>query len=194
MMLINIPQVNQFSSFRNRLTQQDQILVLSGMTWDDFEQLIGEEYSGYRLSYFDGEIVIVSPGRNHERIAEIINYLIIAYCRQYSILYYPFRSTTLKNAPVAGKEPDVSFAFDKDKDLPDLAVEVVFSSGGIAELTKYRALKIPEVWFWQNQMITFYQLTNNGYQVIEQSNHLSQIESSNIIKFINRGLLERGLS
>ncbi len=193
-MLINIPKVSQSYIFYNRLTQQDQTLVLSGMTWDDFEQLISEEYSGYRISYFDGEITIVSPGRNHERIAEIINYLIVAYCRQYNILYYPFRSTTLKNPPVAGKEPDVSFSFGKDKDLPDLAVEVVFSSGGIADLQKYRILKIPEVWFWQNKAITFYQLKNNRYQVIKKSKYLSKLESSNIIEFINRGLTESPLT
>ena len=193
-MLINIPKVSQPSLFRDRLTQQDQILILSGMTWDDFEQLTSEEYSGYRISYFDGEITIVSPGRNHERIAEIINYLITAYCRQYNILYYPFRSTTLKNPPLAGKEPDVSFAFGTDKDLPDLAVEVIFSSGGVADLEKYSNLKIPEVWLWQNNEINFYQLEKNNYQVIEQSKHLSNLNSSNLIKYINRGLTESPLT
>ena len=193
-MLINIPQVSQPSPFRDRLTQQDQILILSGMTWDDFEQLTSEEYSGYRISYFDGEIIIVSPGRNHERIAEIINYLIIAYCREYHILYYPVRSSTLKNPPLAGKEPDVSFAFGKDKDIPDLAVEVIFSSGGVADLQKYQVLKISEVWFWQNNVITFYQLKNNNYQVIEKSKYLSNLESSNLIRYINRGLTESPLT
>ncbi len=72
-MLINIPKVRQSDRFNDNLTRQDQTLILSGMTWDDFEQLTSEEYSGYRISYFDGEIIIVSPGRNHERIAEIIN-------------------------------------------------------------------------------------------------------------------------
>ena len=193
-MLINIPKVSQPSPFRDRLTQQDQILILSGMTWDDFEQLTSEEYSGYRISYFDGEIIIVSPGRNHERIAESINYLIAAYCRQYNILYYPFRSTTLKNPPLAGKEPDVSFAFGTDKDIPDLAVEVIFSSGGVADLRKYRNLKIPEVWLWQNNVITFFQLENDNYQIIEKSKYLSNLESSNLIKYINRGLTESPLT
>lgn len=193
-MLINIPQVNQPKLFGDRLTQQDQTLILSGMTWDNFEQIISEEYSGYRINYFDGEIIIVSPGRNHERIAEIINYLIVAYCRKYNILYYPFGSTTLKNPPLAGKEPDVSFAFGEDKDLPDLAVEVVFSSGGIANLQKYRVLGIPEVWIWQNKAIAFYQLENNDYQVIDRSKYLSKLESTNIISFINRGLTESPLT
>ena len=193
-MLINIPKVRRLDLFCDRLTQQDQILILSGMTWDDYEQLISEEYSGYRISYFEGEIIIVSPGRNHERIAEIINYLIVAYCREYQILYYPFRSTTIKNPPLAGKEPDVSFAFDRDKNIPDLAVEVVFSSGRVADLQKYQVLKIQEVWFWQNNIITFYQLENDGYQVIETSKYLSNLKSSDIIGFINRGLKESPLT
>ncbi|HHP7230146.1 MAG TPA: Uma2 family endonuclease [Xenococcaceae cyanobacterium] len=193
-MLINIPQVSQPARFCDRLNQQDQTLILSGMIWDDFEQLISEAYSGYRISYFGGEITIVSPGRNHERIAETINYLIIAYCREYQILYYPFRSTTLKNPPLAGKEPDVSFAFNQDKYLPDLAVEVVFSSGEVADLQKYRVLGIPEVWFWQNNIITFYQLENDNYQVIKKSQYLSNLESSNLINFINRGLTESPLT
>ncbi|MEL6437836.1 MAG: Uma2 family endonuclease [Cyanobacteria bacterium J06621_8] len=193
-MLINIPQINQSNDFGDRLNLQDQILILSGMTWDDFEQLLREEYSGYRFSYYNGEIIIVSPGKNHERIAEIINYLIVAYCRQYNILFYPFRSTTLKNHPLAAKEADVSFAFGKDKDFPDLAVEVIFSSGGVADLQKYQALAIPEVWLWSKNLITFYQLENNSYQVIENSKYLSNIKSSQIISFINRGLTESPLT
>lgn len=193
-MLINIPKVSQSDLFQDSLTLQDQTLILSGMNWDDFEQLINEEYSGYRISYFNGEIIIVSPGRNHERIAEIINYLIVAYCRKYNTLYYPFRSTTLKKSPLTGKEPDVSFAFGQDKDIPDLAVEVVFYSGGVADLQKYSILEIPEVWFWQNNVITFYELKDNSYQVIRQSKYLPNIESSNLINFINRGLTESPLT
>lgn len=65
-----------------KLAQEDQALILSGMIWSDFEQLINEEYLGYRVSYKHGEITIVSPGRNHERIGKtiklvLINYLII---------------------------------------------------------------------------------------------------------------------
>ncbi|MGL6340298.1 MAG: Uma2 family endonuclease, partial [Waterburya sp.] len=147
-MLINIPFNNYLNDtkFCDRLTIQDQILILSGMTWLDFEKLNSEKYSGYKISYFAGEIVIVSPGRNHERIAEIINYLVVAYCRQHNILFFPFRSTILKIPPLVAKEPDVSFAFNTDKNLPDLAIEVIFSSGGIIDLQKYQALGIKEVW------------------------------------------------
>ena len=55
----------------NRLAQQDQILSLSGMTWEDYEKLTNER-NNYHLSYFNGVITIVSPSLNHEKIAEII--------------------------------------------------------------------------------------------------------------------------
>lgn len=59
----------------NRASRADQILSLAQMTWDDYEKLT-EEYLGYRISYLNGVITIVSPSKNHERIAEIINGLI----------------------------------------------------------------------------------------------------------------------
>ena len=51
----------------NKLAQEDQVLILSGLSWSDFEQLINEEYLGYRVSYKDGKIIKLV----------FINYLII---------------------------------------------------------------------------------------------------------------------
>ena len=69
-------------------------------------------------------------------------------------------STTLKNPFTAGKEPDHSFSFEVEKDIPDLAIEVVYRSGSISDLQKYLYLEVDEVWFWQNEEIKFYQLIN----------------------------------
>ncbi|MEN9872060.1 MAG: hypothetical protein RLZZ171_3052, partial [Cyanobacteriota bacterium] len=115
---------------RERDKLQDQTLSLTGMTWDDYEKITQLE-SNYRVSYFDGVITIVSPSLNHEKIAEIINGLVKAYCRKYSLLYFPMGSATLKNPFTAGKEPDHSFSFEIEKKIPDLAIEVVFSSGSV---------------------------------------------------------------
>lgn len=176
-----------------KLATQDQVLILTGMAWSDFEQLTTEEYLGYRASYRDGEITIVSPGRNHERIAKTIEILVVAYCRKYNKTYFPFGSTTLKNPPLAGKEPDTAFAFDTDKEIPDLAVEVIFSSGSITDLEKYQILGVKEVWLWKNSELTFYQLLDNGYQIITSSNCLANLNSSEFTKFVNRGLTESPL-
>ncbi len=178
----------------DRASLSDQILKLNNMSWSDYEQLTDEEYLGYRASYLNGVITIVSPSRSHERIAEIINGLIKTYCRKYNLVYFPMGSTTLKNPPLAGKEPDHSFAFEMDKSLPDLAVEVTYTSGGIADLEKYKYLGVKEVWLWKNNEITFYRLIDSGYEEIENSVCLSKLSADFLATFIERGLTETPLA
>lgn len=92
------------------------------------------------------------------------------------------------------KEPDHSFAFGTDKSLPDLAVEVTYTSGSIADLEKYKYLGVKEIWFWQNRQITFYSLVNGEYETVESSICLPQLDSDFLIPFINRGLTETPLT
>jgi Uma2 family endonuclease len=103
-------------------------------------------------------------------------------------------STRLENKPLAAaKEPDVSFAFNTDKDIPDLAIEVIFSSGSIDELNKYQALGVKEVWFWRNNKITFYQLQTEGYIAITHSQLLSNLKAEILGNFANQGLTKNAL-
>jgi hypothetical protein len=46
---------------------------------------------------------------------------------------------------------------------------VVFSSSGPNKLTKYRALGVPEVWFWEDGTLALYHLRADGYEKIQQS-------------------------
>jgi Uma2 family endonuclease len=172
---------------------EDQTLSLTGMTWNDYEKITNLE-SNYRVSYFEGVITIVSPSLNHEKIAEIINGLVQAYCRKYNLLYFPMGSTTLKNPFTVGKEPDKSFAFEIEKNTPDLAIEVIVSSGSIRDLQKYKYLGVSEVWFWQDEEIKFYQLIDSEYVEIELSFCLPKLSSEFLIKFINRRFEESPLT
>lgn len=186
--LLNLP-INS-----DRASQSDQILSLSNMNWSDYERLTSQEYLGYRVSYYDSVITIVSPSLNHETISEVISGLIKAYCREYNLLYFPMGSTTLKNPPKSGKEPDTSYAFETKKTTPDLAVEVIYSSGDISDsLTKYKYLNVPEVWFWQSNKMYFYQLVEGEYVAIESSLFLSQLTPQFLVQFVNRGLTESPL-
>ena len=54
------------------IQQQDQTFSLAGMTWTDYEKFNSEEYLGYRVAYFNEVITLVSPSKNHERIAQTI--------------------------------------------------------------------------------------------------------------------------
>jgi Uma2 family endonuclease len=177
----------------DRANKADQILTLNNMNWSDYEQLLVADI-GYKASYWDGVITIVSPSKNHERIAEIINGLIKTYCRKYNLIYFPMGSTTIKNPPLAGKEPDHSFAFEIDKSVPDLAIEVTYTSGSIADLERYQSLNVKEVWLWQNNKITFYKLIDSKYFATQNSICLPKISSNFLITFVNRGLMETPLT
>ena len=177
----------------NYLQKQDQTFSLAGMSWRDYEKFNCEEYLGYRISYFKGVITLVSPSKNHERIAQTIGILVCAYCRKFNLPYFPMGSTRLENKPLAGKEPDVSFAFNLDKDIPDLAIEVIFSSGSLDELNKYQTIGVKEVWFWRNNKVTFYQLQTQGYIETDRSIFLPSLTSAILEKFANRGFSESPL-
>ncbi|MEM8675993.1 MAG: Uma2 family endonuclease [Cyanobacteria bacterium P01_G01_bin.67] len=188
-MLINI----KLPLNSDHLKKQDQTLSLAGMTWTDYEQFDYESYPGYRVSYFNEVITIVSPSKNHERITQTIAILVSAYCRKFNLPYFPLGSTRLENKPLAGKEPDVSFAFNTDKDIPDLAIEVIFSSGSLDDLDKYQAIGIKEVWFWRNNQVTFYQLQTQGYIEITTSKLLPNLTSKMLENFANQGLTKSAL-
>lgn len=170
--------------------KEDQLSILTGATWEDYKKFNISKYNSYLISYLNNEITIMSPGRNHERISAIISILIEAYCDKYDLDCFPFGSTRLEEKGLEGKEPDTSYAFEIDKAKPDLAVEVIFTSGSLNDLTKYKYLKIKEVWLWQNSKITFYQLENNSYKIIEESFLLKGVKSKTLIDFINRGFSE----
>jgi Uma2 family endonuclease len=176
---------------REKLLQEDRILTITGTTWEDYQSFNSEEYSGYRVSYFQGEIIIVSPGLNHEIIASVIDRLILAYCDRYDLLEFPFRQTRLEVANRAGREPDIAYSFQTRKAQPDLVVEVIFSSGNLDELkASYQDIGIPELWIWKKNQITFYLLVNDEYRETKFSKILPKIEADRLIKFINRAIGE----
>ena len=178
----------------DKFARHDQILTITGADWLDYQNFNSQEYPGYRVSYFNGEITIVSPGRNHERIAAVIERLIIAYCEKYEIQDFPFGQTRLNVWGQAGREPDLAYAFGSDKDLPDLVVEVIFSSGDIETLkSSYKNIGIRELWIWKDNEITFYTLEPDNYIVAEASNILTTIDSSSLVNYINRGIIESPL-
>lgn len=180
---------------RDKFAQNDQILTITGATWSDYQNFDSPEYPGYRVSFFNGEITIVSPGRNHERIAAVINRLIIAYCEKYELQDFPFGQTRLNVWGQAGREPDLAYAFNSDKDLPDLVVEVIFSSGEIETLkSSYANIGIAELWIWKDNKITFYSLDRDSYVVVRASKLLTAIESESLVKYVNRGLNESPLT
>lgn len=162
--------------------KSDRITTITDTTWAEYISL---DLPSKRVSFRNGVITIVSPGRNHELIGDYIRLIILAYCRSQKIPLFSFNSTTLKAEGKEGKEPDVAYCFVTDKDKPDLAVEVNLTSGSIDDLTKYQYLKIAEVWLWEQNRIRFFVYRPEGYLELTTSNSLSSLESDRITEIVN---------
>jgi Uma2 family endonuclease len=59
---------------------------------------------------------------------------------------------------------------------PDLSVEVIFTSGSDRKLNRYQVLGVPEVWFWEDGVFRLYHLRESGYERIEASEVLRELD------------------
>jgi Uma2 family endonuclease len=97
------------------------------------------------------------PGRKHQTAKGRIGALVETYMMATGFDYTPTGSLTLENESRLVKcEADKSYELGTDRERPDLAIEVVVTSGGINKLEAYKPLQIPEVWFWENSRLSLY--------------------------------------
>lgn len=150
--------------------REDQLLLLQG-SWEKFEliQQGCEDNKGLRISYFDGTIELLMPGLLHEIFSHAIGTLLTIFLAHQGLLFFAMGQTDQKKKPIAAAQPDQSYSIGSLKKIPDLAIEVVFSSGGINKLAKYQAIGVSEVWFWEDGTLALYRLRGKVYEPIEQS-------------------------
>ena len=148
----------------------DQRIVHHG-TWEQFKfiQKGFEGSPGVRLFYYNGTIEILMPGREHEIFASIIGYLVTTFLTEKGIFFQPTRSMTQEKEGVVSAQADESYCIGSVKSIPDLSIEVVFTSGGTSKLERYKALGVPEVWFWEDGLLKLYHLQDGSYEPINHS-------------------------
>jgi Uma2 family endonuclease len=158
----------------------DQRVVMHGVPWAHYAAIVAlrGEKAVPRIAYLDGAMELMSPSRTHESIKSYLGTLIEAFALARGIRFTPYGSWTLQQPEMAGAEPDECYLFgDQRRDVPDLAIEVVWTSGGINKLEIYRRLGISEVWFWTKpNQITVYRLTAGAYQRVEASTFLPGLD------------------
>lgn len=128
----------------------------------------------------------MTTGEEHERIKTILGFLIELYLCEKEIDYIPVGSAT-REAKIKGAsfQPDESYYLDKTRENPDLAIELVFSSGGIDKLEKYKRFEVTEVWFWQNNQLSIYYLQSGEYEQVNNSILLPELDINLLIKCVN---------
>ena len=149
---------------------RDQLVTLQG-GWAQFQRIREgcEQTPNVKLAYFNGTIEILMPSRLHEIFAGMFHLLLSLYLDYCDIDFLATGSADQEAEGTSAAQPDQSYCIDGIKPIPDLSIEVVFSSGGISKLARYQAIGVPEVWFWEDGVLALYHLRLSGYERIEQS-------------------------
>ena len=68
--------------------------------------------------------------------------------------------------------------------MPDIALEVVVTSGGINKLEVYRGLGVREVWYWHQGSFEMYRLGASGYELQERSGFLEGLDFGELAGYV----------
>lgn len=169
----------------------DKIVVLRGLSWSDYQRLleVRGDASVPRYAYLEGDLEIMTPSLPHESIKSRIGRLVEVWCLERGIDFSPCGSWTLENkAKESGIEPDECYVFGDlgEPTRPDLAIEVVWTSGGVKKLEIYAKLGVREVWFWRRGRISVHVLDADGYSEALGSTVLPGIDLEQLVSFLDR--------
>jgi len=171
-------------------TLQEQRFILPGYyTWEQFEALesLIKDAPGLRITYLDGCVEFMTLGEDHEQIKSVLALFIGLYFFEKGINFIPVGSATRRNqAKDVSFEPDESYYIGSRKEHPDLAVEVTISSGSTNKLAKYLRLRIPEVWFWENNRLAVYRLREDDYEQVSRSEFLPELDLELLVRCVLR--------
>jgi Uma2 family endonuclease len=168
--------------------EQDEFVVLHGVEWKTYcavRELF--DSPGVRMTYLRGSLEIMSPSRRHEGYKKRIARLLELFALERGIPLSGYGSTTFRHALAErGLEPDECYVLGRDlgdDDYPDIALEVVISSGGIDKLEVYRGLGVREVWFWYQGQFQIFLLRDEKYEARAQSELVPSLDFTELAKY-----------
>ncbi|MFP4494499.1 MAG: Uma2 family endonuclease [Halochromatium sp.] len=181
--IVDTPADGSAPATADRATQpDDQIVQLAQADWSDYERLleIRGESAIPRLTFIDGVLELMTPSWNHDWDKTTLARLLETWAIEVGVAMDGAGSWTIKSKLAKrGAEPDECYLLEpiaKEPSRPDIAIEVVRTSGGLNKLEVYRALEVPEVWFWQHGRLQFYGLEGDQYQQRERSRLLPKLD------------------
>ncbi|RUT04017.1 hypothetical protein DSM106972_049310 [Dulcicalothrix desertica PCC 7102] len=167
-------------------TPSSTYVLLHDVSWEQLEQLdVTLAGTGARLTYLDGILEIMSPlSDDHEDSKKTLAMLLEAYMRIKNIRFYGRGSATLGGSQNRGRrEPDESYNLETKKPIPDLILEITVTSGGINKLEIYKRLDVPEVWYWEDGLVSVYSLQAGAYQKVTKSVLLPDLDLELIARY-----------
>lgn len=169
----------------------DSYVIVHGVTWGAYcavRELL--DRPGLRMAYLEGTLEIMSPSQRHEFLKKQIGRLLETYAIDRDVPLTGYGSATFrKEARERGAEPDecycVGHEVDSDEiEAPDIAIEVVLTSGGLDKLRIYAGLGVREVWFWCDDAFQVFVLDGEDYKPVPASTFLPELDVEQLAGFV----------
>lgn len=178
----------------------DQRIVLDNISWDTYERLVTDDAGRRtpRLTYDQGTLEIMSPGKNHERDSFALSFTVLTIAIELGLNVDAVGSMTYRRRrKKRGFEADGTFylldldhtelAGEDDGDTdppPTLVIEIDYSRSSMSKLELFAALQVPEVWRWDGVRMSFYELAGDRYEEVERSRMLPIVSPAVVAEFV----------
>ena len=183
-------------------TQTVGQVLLYNVPWSTYEVLLSDlDPRGTRLTYDRGNLEIMSPSREHERLKTLIGRMIETMTVEWNIPISSGGSTTMKSEmKKRGLEPDECYYVANESRMrgtddfdikvdppPDLVVEVDITRSSLNRMDLYAAFGVPEVWRYDGTALHVAQLQPDGtYAPQKQSPSFPFLPLNEIPRFLDR--------
>jgi Uma2 family endonuclease len=179
-----------------------QHFLLRGVDWETYCKLRDALQGRHlRLTYDRGNLELMTLSLGHERYGSLLGRMIETLTMELGLPLQSAGSTTLDREDLdRGLEADRCYYLEhkplvRDKeeiDLtvdppPDLAIEIDVSRSSVKRLAIYAALRIPEVWRFDQEKLWVYRLAPDGqYVAVEQSGHFPFLPMGEVESLLHR--------
>lgn len=179
------------------------VLIVDGITWEQYENLGLDERAGLRTTYDKGRLEIVSSSPGHERRTNFITLLVHTLAE---ILGLKVESaggaTQKKKSSQRAVEPDVCFyvqnieralpledPIDLEVDpAPDIVVEIDKAGQSLNKFPIYAEFGIPEIWRYdvRRKRAQIFELANKSYVTISFSRFFPMLTTEVLAQFVEQ--------
>ncbi|MEH2468396.1 Uma2 family endonuclease [Nostoc sp.] len=167
---------------------EEKLVTLKDVSWEQFKGIETQlqENRNVRLSYLSGILEIMSPiGDKHEKVKRTFGLLLEAYMKKLGIRFYCRGGFTLEEPGYASGTPDESYSIGTEKEVPDIVIEIIVTSGTINRKELYKPKKVPEVWFWKSNEIKIFRLSESGeYEQVNRSGFFLDLDPALLLHYI----------
>jgi Uma2 family endonuclease len=185
----------------NTLIQPTEIIHLSGISWQTYENLLTELSASrrLRLTYNRGTLEIMVPSPEHESYKKILGRFVETLAEELEISIEPLGSTSFKRPEISGAEPDECFYIENINVIrgkkrinleqdppPDLVVEIDITSSSTNRFEIYADMGVPEIWRYDGKNFSINILQNKKYIAVERSLAFPNLPLPEISNFLQQ--------